>query len=116
MRYDQKFILIFIYSTRFSCHNLMKLNFSRHMFRKYTNSEFYESVQWELNSSMLVDRRKDRRTEGEMKIRKAKQADMTQPIALLSNFVNAPKNVHQSRHYFRSLRSPISLVSYNTRT
>jgi len=63
-----------------------------------------------------ADRRKNRRTEGEMERLKARQADMTQPIAASSNFANAPKNIHQSRHYFRSLESPISVVSYYPRT
>jgi len=105
-----------MYSTRFSCQIVKKLNFSRHIFEKYTNSKFYGSVQWELNFSVRADRRKDRRTEGEMKRWKAKQTDMRQPIAALNIFAKAPLNIHQSRHYFRSLESPISVVSYNPRT
>jgi len=36
-RYDQKYILVFMYSTRYSCSTLMKLEFSRQIFQKYPN-------------------------------------------------------------------------------
>jgi uncharacterized protein with PQ loop repeat len=42
-RYNQKRILVFLQSTRYSCRIVMKLKFSRHIFEKYSNIKFYEN-------------------------------------------------------------------------
>ena len=44
VRYDQKCILFFMGSTRYSCHIVMKLEFSRHIFWKYSNIKFRENL------------------------------------------------------------------------
>jgi hypothetical protein len=59
-RYDQKFILIFMQSTLYSCPILTKLEFFRQIFektRKYQIS--WKSVQWEPSCSMQTDGRTD---------------------------------------------------------
>jgi len=42
-RYDQKCSLFFINSTRYSCPILMKLEFSRQVFEKYSNIRFHKN-------------------------------------------------------------------------
>jgi hypothetical protein len=42
-RYDQKCMSVFIYSTRYSCTILMKLEFCRQILEKYSNIKFYEN-------------------------------------------------------------------------
>ena len=70
-RVHQKSLEVFILSTWFSCPVLMKLEFSRQFFKKY-------SVQWE--QSYFPCGQTDRWT------------DMTKLIVTFSNFVNTPKN------------------------
>jgi hypothetical protein len=46
-RYDQKCILVFMWSTGYSCQTVIKLEFSRAVFRKITEYEVpWKSVQW----------------------------------------------------------------------
>jgi hypothetical protein len=40
-RYDHKCISVFMYSTGYSCQILMKLEFSRQIFQKYSNIKFH---------------------------------------------------------------------------
>jgi hypothetical protein len=42
-RYDHKCLLIFMQSTRYSCPSIMKFEFSRHIFGKYSNIKFNEN-------------------------------------------------------------------------
>ena len=42
-RYDHKCVLIVIKSIRYSCHILMKLEFSRKIFEKYASIKFHEN-------------------------------------------------------------------------
>jgi carbohydrate-binding DOMON domain-containing protein len=42
-RYDKKYVLVFMYSTRYSCPILMKLEFSQQIFEKYLNVKFHEN-------------------------------------------------------------------------
>ena len=42
-RYDLKCILVIMYSTGYSCEILMKLEFSRQIFEKYSNIKFHEN-------------------------------------------------------------------------
>jgi hypothetical protein len=42
-RYDKKCILVFMYSTRYSCQILMKLKFSPRIFEKSSNIKFHEN-------------------------------------------------------------------------
>jgi hypothetical protein len=42
-RYDHKCIVIFKYGTRYSSHTLMKTEFSRHVFEKYSNIKFHHN-------------------------------------------------------------------------
>jgi len=43
-RCDQKCILVFMYSARYSCQILMKLEFSRPIFEKHPNIKFHENL------------------------------------------------------------------------
>jgi hypothetical protein len=40
-RYDQNCILVFMYSTHYSCQILMKVEFSGHICKKYSNIQFH---------------------------------------------------------------------------
>jgi hypothetical protein len=42
-RYDKKCVLVFMYSTRYSGRILIKLEFSRQIFQKYSNFKFHEN-------------------------------------------------------------------------
>ena len=42
-RYNQKCLLFFVQSTRYSCPILMKLKFSRQVFEKYSNIRFHKN-------------------------------------------------------------------------
>jgi hypothetical protein len=42
-RYDQKYILVFMWSARYSYHILMKLGFFRQIFEKFSNIKFLEN-------------------------------------------------------------------------
>jgi len=43
VRYDQNCMLVFMYSARYSCQILMKLEFSQHIFEIYSNYKFHEN-------------------------------------------------------------------------
>jgi hypothetical protein len=46
-----------MYSILYSCHVLMKLEFSRHIFETYSNINIYEKLSWRVPScSMWTDR------------------------------------------------------------
>jgi hypothetical protein len=70
-RYDQKCILVFIWSTRYSCPILMKHEFSPQIFEKYLNIEFHENPS--SRSRVVPCERTDRHDEA------------------FRNFANAPK-------------------------
>jgi hypothetical protein len=42
VRYDKTCLLVFMYSTCYSCQTLIKLEFSRHNLEKYSNIKFYK--------------------------------------------------------------------------
>ena len=44
MRYDQKCMLVSVYSTHYSYHILMKLELSQQIFEKYSNIKFHENL------------------------------------------------------------------------
>jgi hypothetical protein len=75
-RYDQRSILVFMSSTRYSCQILMNLEFSRQIFDTYSNFIKFRSVRAEV---FRADRQKARRT------------DMTKLIVAFSNFARTPK-------------------------
>jgi hypothetical protein len=64
-----KCVLVFAQSTRYSCQILMKLEFCRHIFEKYSNVKFHE------NPSILTDGR----------------TDVTKLIVAFRNFAKAPE-------------------------
>jgi hypothetical protein len=79
---DQKSMLVFMYSTRYSRRILMQFEFSRKMFEKFSNTKFNEN----LSSGVRVpcewgDERTHRQTDS-----------MTKLIFAIRNFANAPKN------------------------
>jgi hypothetical protein len=76
-RYDQKCILAFMWSKRYSYQIVMKLGFSGHIFGKYSIQILWKSFHWEPIRSI----RKDRWT------------DMTKLIAVFGNFANMPKTL-----------------------
>jgi hypothetical protein len=75
VRYDHKRIPVFMYSTRYCCQILMKIEFSRHIFDKILTCQIsWKSVQWEPSCVIRTDRRTCR----------------TLTVAF-RNFANAPK-------------------------
>jgi len=52
--YDQKFILVFMQSTRCYCEILIKIEISLQMFEKYSNFKIPENP-WEPSCSMRTD-------------------------------------------------------------
>ena len=73
-RYDKKCTLVFMWSTRYSCPILIKLEFSWHIFEKSSNIEFLEVLP--IGSRDIPYGR----------------TDMTNLIVSFGNFANAPKN------------------------
>ena len=80
-RDDQIRILFFMWSARFSCQILMKLKFSRHIFKNiYSNIKYaLKSVQWKSSCSMRTGRR----------------TNMTKIIVAFRNFANAPQEKYR---------------------
>ena len=77
-RFDQKHILVFMWSTIYISQILVKIEFSRRIFQKYSNiKKPWKSVQWKPRCSM--------RTDG--------QTDMTKPSSLFSQFCERAWNV-----------------------
>jgi hypothetical protein len=109
-RYDQKHTLVFMWSTRFACQILMKLEFSRQISKKYLNIKFHEIPS---SRSRVFPR-------GQMD----KRTDMVKLTVAFNNFANAPKNclrnlstlqyttesTHQSKIY---LYRPYFLEAYS---
>ena len=76
----KRYVGLHVESTLYSCPILMKLEFSRQIFEKYSNIKFHENPSiWDLRCSILRDRRTDGRT------------DMTKLVVPFRNFANAPK-------------------------
>jgi hypothetical protein len=73
-RYDYKYILVLMYSTRYSRHILIKLEFSRHIFE----------------NSQITNCLKIRPVEAEL-FHADGRTDMMKLIAVFRNFTNAPK-------------------------
>jgi hypothetical protein len=63
-------------STRYSCPILIKLEFSRQIFEKYSNIKFHENPS---SGSRVVA---------------CGRADMTKLIVAFRNYVNVPKKIH----------------------
>jgi hypothetical protein len=64
-RYEQKCILVFMLSIHYSCQILMKLEFSRHIFEKYSNITYNGNLSngsWVLQCGQ-IDGRTDRHDE-----------------------------------------------------
>jgi hypothetical protein len=59
--YDRKCILVFMWSTCYSCPIVMKLEFSRQSFEKYSNTKFHETPS--SGSRVVPCRRTDRQDE-----------------------------------------------------
>jgi len=77
-RWERKRILVFMWSARFSCQILTKLEFSRQILKKYLNNKFHENSS--NGSRVFPCGQIDKRT------------DMMKPTVTLRNFANAPKN------------------------
>ena len=76
VRFDEKCILTVMWSIRYSCSILMKLEFSQKIFRKILKYQIsWKSIQWKPSSM---------RTDG--------QTDRTKLLVTFRNFANAPKN------------------------
>jgi len=55
-KYDKKYVLVFLYSTRYSYPILMKLEFSEQFFRKILKYQIlWKSVQWGPSNSLRTD-------------------------------------------------------------
>jgi len=93
-RYDQNCISVCMLSSRYSCHFLMKLEFSRQIFgKKISLSNNSKCIHWELTASMRADGR----------------TDMTKQIVALRNFANAP--VKQPEHHNERQRNSAATVT-----
>ena len=75
-----KCILVFVWSTRYSCQIVMKLEFSQQIFEKCSNIKFHENPS--SGSRVVAWGRTEGQTEG--------QRDMKLMVAF-RNFANAPK-------------------------
>ena len=75
--YDQKFIPIIMYSTRYSCQILMKLDLIRQSFEKYSNVKFNENTFSGSRAFMWTD--------GQRK----GQTDMMKPIVVFRKFARS---------------------------
>ena len=84
-RYDQKRILVFTYSTHYSCQIVTELEFSRPIIQKYSNIKFHVGA-------MVVP---------------FGQTDMTKLIVAFPNFAIASKieNSWQHKHFPRQISS-----------
>ena len=80
-RYDQKRLAVFMWSTRYSCPIVMRTEFSRHFFEKYSNIKFHE------NSSGGTRVVPCGKTDG--------QTQMTKLRAAFRNFARVPKNLSE---------------------
>jgi hypothetical protein len=89
VRYHQKCILVFIYSTCFTCQILMKLWFSRQIFEKYSNIRFHENP----SSGSRVP---CGRTDG--------QTHMIKLIVAFRNLANAPKTAYHKDPHRNSIK------------
>jgi hypothetical protein len=76
-RYDHKCVLAFVYGTCYSCHVLMKLEFSGNISEKYSNIQFHENPS--SGSRVFPCGRTDRHT------------DMTKIIVAFRNFLTCLK-------------------------
>ena len=74
---DRKCILVFMWSTLYSCPILMKLEFSRQIFEKFSNIKFHENP---CSCSLVPCGQTDGRT------------DITKPTVTFRNFAKASKN------------------------
>jgi hypothetical protein len=77
-RCDQKCILVCTWSTRCPCQILIKLEFSRQLFEKYSNIKFRDNPS--SGKRVVPYRRTDRQT--------------TKVIVTFRNFANAPKMIY----------------------
>ena len=84
-RCDQKCILVFVWSTRFCCSTLIKLEFSQYIFDNYRNIEFHENPS---GGSRVVPCGQERRT------------DMTMLRVAFRNFAKPPKKWHWNKFCF----------------
>jgi len=78
LKFQPSYVGLHEKNTRYSCPILMKLEFSRQIFKKYSNIKFHENPS---SGSRVVARR---RTDG--------RTDMTKLTFAFRNFVKAPKN------------------------
>ena len=85
-----KNMLVFMYSTGYSCQILVKLEFSRQIFEKYTNTKFHENPS--CGNRVVPRGRTDGRTDG----RRYRQTDwlpaMMKLIVTFLNFICKIKN------------------------
>jgi len=84
--YDQNCILEFMYSSRYTCQILIKLEFSRPVFEQYTNIKFHENPS---SGSRIVP---------------CGRTDMMKLIIAFRSLANAPKEAQICRHGDRKCR------------
>ena len=84
--YDRKCILVFVWSTRYSCPILIKLEFSRQIFEKYSNIKFHENP---FSGSRVFP---------------CWRTDMTKLKVTFRNFANASKNISTKQINWLSCR------------
>jgi hypothetical protein len=86
--YNEKYILVYLKSTRYSCHILLKLEFFRYIFEKFSNMKFHKSPS--SGSQGVPCGRTDRQKGG--------RTDITKLTVTCRNFSNAPKKCLNALH------------------
>jgi len=92
----KKGMLVYMYSTRYSCMILMTLEFSRRFFEKYSNIKFHG------NPSSGI------------RFVPCGLTDMTKLIAVLRNFANASLKMNSAEDRVRSAASPCNIYDGQT--
>jgi hypothetical protein len=93
VRYYHKCTQVFIHIVRYSCQILIKLEFSRQIFEKYSNIKFHEnpSSRRRVVLCRRTMRERERETDGLTDGWTDRQTDMMKLIVAFRNFAKAPK-------------------------
>jgi hypothetical protein len=89
--------LVFMYSDRYACQILMKVEFSRQTFRQVLKYKIsWKSVQWEPSCSM--------------------RTDVTKLKVAFRNFANSPKNTQNATQYIPTRSSAVQIITTHAYT
>jgi hypothetical protein len=102
VRYDQKYILVFMWSTCYSCQILIKLEFSWQIFRKSSDIKFHKNP---FSGSHAVPC-------GQMDSQTDRRTDTMKLIAAFHSFVNQPSN-RENKYYLLLLKRSKSVPVFS---